>query len=313
VFSSLDIAADRPIVISDNPNSSIDIDHHSFRDLHLSANRNPVIEIDSGINLTNVSFEGYQAWVGGTHGLLWDDRDASISSNNLSIRGVRWEQGSDPNAYLLKIRHNHGLYMLAVRDCYGGTERNGFYLRGCKGALLENVAYIGTSKEAINIDSSVSDLRAIGCFWETGSSASLGGHQIICGLGSPAGKRPLPSDFYSSARVPQDVTLLGGLGSRPINLSPRGMAALGFNAIGYVFLCDSRQTSAVFQLKGALAGVVKVLGESGAYSDSQGEAGSINVFWSASHHAYMVENATGSQVLIRYALLGTASSSLLKP
>ena len=60
-IQNISVQADRPILIADNPNSVIDIDHAHFTDCELIANANPVVEIATGVNLTQMTFAERQA------------------------------------------------------------------------------------------------------------------------------------------------------------------------------------------------------------------------------------------------------------
>jgi Pectate lyase superfamily protein len=144
--------ADLPIVIAANPNSTISLDHTHFQDCYLAANGNACVTINTGCNLTHITFDGYQPWVGGVYGLYWNDTTTSQQSIALSVKNVRWEQISGTTGYLFYIAHNSGLAQLMLENCYGGLTANFVYLRKIQEFTLTNLLYIGTSVGA-DIDS----------------------------------------------------------------------------------------------------------------------------------------------------------------
>jgi Pectate lyase superfamily protein len=192
MLRNLQFAADRPMVIEPNPNSSISIDHFHFEDCYLTANAHPCVQIEGGVNLTNVKFNGAQAWVFGTHGLYWSDRTSRAASILLSLSGVRWEQGQDSGAFLVYIDHNHALAGFVLRDCYGGLERNGFFLRRCSNVNLESVWYVGHGV-ALDVDGSVTRISVRDCFWQTLSTSKLEAHHMVFTVPEKPSGGALPS------------------------------------------------------------------------------------------------------------------------
>jgi len=83
------IAADRPIVMAENPNVDIDTDHFHLTDMDLTANANPVVEIADDMYATNLTFSGRQAWVKGTYGLYWVDTTGTLAAQNIRLENVR--------------------------------------------------------------------------------------------------------------------------------------------------------------------------------------------------------------------------------
>ena len=190
LFRNLYISADRPLLISDNPNHAIDIDHHSFFDCYLTANGNPVVEIESGVNLSHVTFGGAQAWVGGTHGLRWLDRSTSTVGIDLRVQNVRWEQGESVTGYLVHIEHNSNLHQLSIEYVYGGLNARGFKLRKVRHATLRTAYYDGTG-EALNVDGTVYPLLLENSWFQAGSTISASGLTKVLDSGQNALAGPL--------------------------------------------------------------------------------------------------------------------------
>jgi hypothetical protein len=154
-ISHVTINTDLPVSIETNPNSSISIDHYHFHDCYfIAALTQPIINIASGVNLTYVTFDGYQAWVQGKHGLYWNDTTTSSVSIGLSLKNVKWEQATDNTGYLAYINHNYGLYQFSMENIYGGLNSNGLYLRKVTQTALSNLFYIG-ALTALDLNSTV--------------------------------------------------------------------------------------------------------------------------------------------------------------
>lgn len=151
VFKNLYIVADRPILVSQNPNDSAKaLDHHDFDDLYLIANANPCIEVEDGCRLVNVSFGGKQAWVRGTYGFDWVDTTAiSEVSSNLTFSGIRTEQGTDTSSYSIRISlsgtGSSFLQDVSIKCSTFEAGRHQFYFRNVRRVSLEETTYAGTS------------------------------------------------------------------------------------------------------------------------------------------------------------------------
>lgn len=194
---NLTIAADKPILISANPNSTISIDHFNFNNLYLIANANPCVEVETGVNITNVSFDGYQAWVKGTYGFYWNDTTSVAASTQLSFRNVRTEQGTNAAAYMFYIKHNSQLQGLSFENVYGGLDRNGFYLRNIIQGSFKNVEYISTTKiamDAVGVASGFLDFRS--CYFAGGSTATLTNYVAQLSMKQGTGSSPIPDTAH---------------------------------------------------------------------------------------------------------------------
>lgn len=168
------INADRPLVISDNPNSIIDADHLHVQDAYLIASStNPIVTVDSGTNLTNVTFDGQQAWVKGGHGFYWVDTSTIAVSDNISLNNIRWEQSTNADGYLVDIEHNLALQNFNMNNVYGGVYTKGIKLRNIKWASLENVIYVGSST-AFDANTSTRPISFKNIFFQTGSTSTFG-------------------------------------------------------------------------------------------------------------------------------------------
>jgi hypothetical protein len=210
---NVQIAADIPISIEDNPNSTIDIDEFHFEDIYLSAGgTNPNINIASGVNLTDVVFDGANIAAGGGHGIYWNDTASTMTSNHLTIRNFRWEQGTSSTGYVVYISHNYALQHLLLDGVKTGMlqQNRGFYLRKCKRVTFSHTSFEGTSIEALNMDQ-CEQVSFRNAFWQTGSTVSLGNVVETLAAYMPGGGVPLPSDAWydTNAVGAQQVRIYG--------------------------------------------------------------------------------------------------------
>jgi hypothetical protein len=177
--SDVTINADSPISIETNPNNSISIDHYHFSNCYLLATANPCITIADGVNLAQVTFDGYQAWVGGTYGLFWNDTTTAQSSNGLTLKNIRTEQGTNATAYVVSITHNIQLQNLIIDNGNFAGDRRGFFFRKVAWWEIRNCTYADAAKEALNVDSTTQFGKGSQNFWQTGATATISGLTAI--------------------------------------------------------------------------------------------------------------------------------------
>lgn len=174
------ILADKPIVIAQNPDRAsagfIDIDHAHFSDLYLlciDTTTNPCVTIETGVNLTNVTFDGYQAWVWGGYGLKWVDTTTTGASQNLVIKNVRWEGSTNANGYIVDIEHNYVLYDVVLENLRSGSgnDNKGYKFRKIVFLTGRNLLYGGTST-ALDMNDSLQGVLFENCFFASGSTVT---------------------------------------------------------------------------------------------------------------------------------------------
>jgi hypothetical protein len=167
---------DQPLWIRKNVHVTvpqIDLDQTHFEDLYLIANGNPCVLVEDGANLTSIVFDGYQAWVLGTHGLYWSDTTSSALSQDITIQNVRTEQGTSATSYSIYIAHNTGIQGLAIENLRGDPTRRGIYLRAVDRTQLRRFTY-GGSLVALDMSNRGSDELAVeGCVFGSSSTVSL--------------------------------------------------------------------------------------------------------------------------------------------
>jgi hypothetical protein len=177
--------ADRVILLdkipAPHPAVNIGCDHHNFHNMYLgsgAASGYSVIEVADGLLLTSLSFTGYQAWIGGEHGLYWNDTTSSAVSSDISFNNVRFEQGVDTTKYLYYISHNFDIQNLSIKGGRGG-DRAGIYLRKVSNFKVDDFYYTSATLEAFNADATVRGAEGSNCFWQSGSTATIAGQKLI--------------------------------------------------------------------------------------------------------------------------------------
>jgi hypothetical protein len=165
--SRITCVADKPFRIMVDPNTAVvAADHFHFHDIYtIASSTNPNFTIDSGVWLTNCTWDGYQAWVLGGYGLYWNDTTGTNNSRNIHIENVRWEQSTNATGYAIYMSPNHQTFNITVINNYTdfNTGHRGYYFRNIKAGLFAGNVYEG-SGEAFNADSSSSFLVASNFF-----------------------------------------------------------------------------------------------------------------------------------------------------
>jgi hypothetical protein len=135
--------------------------------------------VATAVNLSNVTFDGYQSWTplatSNGYGFYWNDTTSNAVSQNLTIKNVRQEQTVDSTVYIIYINHHTNLHGLFLENIYGGLNVKGYYFRKCFNVTIKDSQYFSTSLEALNVDSTVYNLTLINDFWQSGSTATLTG------------------------------------------------------------------------------------------------------------------------------------------
>jgi hypothetical protein len=301
------VAADKAVQISDAPGITIDIDHFNLHNCYLISNANPVVTIDTGINLTSVSFTGYQAWVLGTSGLKWTDTTTSVVGQALLIENLRTEQGTDATAYTIDIAHNTELQQLTLRNCIFDGARRGVKLAKCANVVFDNTTYGGVL-EALNVASTVKRIQFTNAFWQAGASATLTGQRLVYGSPLNPNTAPMPSFAYydESANTIRTSDIGGPLMEPQFTVANNGTQDLGGTAMsGMLIVCDSEGLSAIFHLTGTNHTTAEVSDPSTVYSVTAATATSTNVFWNAGSSTYRLENKRGASRNYRIHLIGS--------
>lgn len=324
-FKDLKIAADYPLVIEQNPsghnplNTVEDLDHYNFHNLmcqpfnnrmHVPgyANGHYSITIQSGCNLSDVSFTGWQAYVGGAGGVYWNDTTSTVASFAVRWENVRVEQGTDPNGWSFYIRHNYLLNQLSFRNCYGGSAHwdgivtvdgsfnmGSYYIRNCNAVSFEDVTTSNGYSRTIDVDDTVTGVTAKNCLWATGNPAEYPYFQSqvsavgqVMVWGSPqeprTSNRMLAPNFIWSRANNTSCRLT--IGSN-VALSGQGTQCLsGANltigqrqTTGMLTVSTSNGYSALVSLGGTNQKVVILANTESKFSNTFNNSGTFNIFY----------------------------------
>lgn len=306
-FRNILVYADRPIFISPLDTAGIEIsaDHFNFHNCYLSAAENRIVTIQPGCVVTQLSFTGFQAWVGGTGGLQWVDPTAPGASNGVDLENVRYEGSTDTASYFIRIDTASAVQSLVVRGGQSGV-CNGIYLRNVSNVLFDSYWYTNAAGEALNVDGTVYPITFKNAYWQTGSTASYSGLQLVYSMPN-AVSMPLPSDglLTLSSTTSYNTVINGTIGETSLVMASGAVASIGSSTQrGFVFITTSLDVSAIFYLKGPTGSTAEVSDPDGFFSVTPGTAG-FNVYWDAGDNRYEIENNTGAERTVKIARIGT--------
>lgn len=312
----LNVFADSPIRISPIPAphvaAGIGIDHFHFSDCYIgnTTSANPLITVDDGVILSNVTFDGYQAWVGGSNGFYWNDTTSSAISFGLTISNARWEQPVSLGGWAVYInRTAANVQQTTFRNIYAG-QQNGVWLRRNLYFVLENFVYAGANT-ASNIDNTNSfgqinlvasnNLATItlNALRQSGQYL-LGGNVTVLSASAPSGggveQRINPSSTLGFSQLePKTFTVANGTDIAFSNNTLRGLVFI-YSSIGPV--------SAVMAVNGA-SNSTKLLTQSDAgwFGITSGAA-NFNLYWDGGTSTYRLQNTLGSTSTFWVVIVG---------
>lgn len=225
-FHDLRIFADRPIFLDKNPNQLLSADHFHFWNLYvIPAAIRPCIEIGN-ILVSNSTFDGFQAWVGGKHGLYYNAPTPGGGAFGVSFYNVRVEEGADATGYSFYVNAPQGVASLLFKNCRADVNRLGLFARGATTLSVEQMNYIPVTpaaKMALDVDATCLSVLVSNCRWESGCIQSLGGLNTVYSYNTPA-TSPIPSNaLYAISQQ----TAASGPTPTPVNfaMSPYTPAA----------------------------------------------------------------------------------------
>ena len=314
--SNIKIYADNPMFIGVNPNfPDIDIDHFRFENLYFVGNNRSGIEIQSNVSLTQVEFAGYFVIANCSYGIYWVDTESTGISNGLTIRNLRFEQGTNDAAYIVYISHNYGLQGLRIEDSYLGAapsrEVNGVFLRKCEDVIFLNTYYSSTTKQALNIDSTVVRLQLINTYFQAGSTAAISGQKLLMQMPKWASGSPVSNEaiYYPAQNYTYNEIHNTAIAAAGVSLTTGGTMNLGVSgAGGIIVITTSIGQQAIYMLNGTNNTTTEIADPSGFYTTTAGNAGTINIYWSAGNSRYELQNNVASTVVFKITYLGTGTT-----
>jgi hypothetical protein len=302
--------ADKPIVMGVNPNfATIHTDLFHFQDCFLAAANNPCVTVLDGVNMTNLTFDGYQTWNLGTHGFYWNDVTSSTVSYNVTLRGVRTEQGLDTTAYSVYLS-GYGTQNFTLAESRLDLYRNGIYLRKAISPKITSITYTGgAGTTCLDVDATVDGLTLQNCLWVINSTANLVGQYLVWSDKPEASASPLPYNavYTSDANLRRMQSDSAWFGTK-IVVNNGATADIGTTTTyGIMNIVTTAKGSAIaeFQGGGAIIPVALVHNSGGDYTTTAGNAGTINIYWDAGTAAFKLQNNTATPLTFVYSLTGS--------
>jgi hypothetical protein len=306
----LNVFADKPIRVSPIPAPhvalGIGIDHFHFSDCYLGnvTSANPLVTFDDGVIVSNVTFDGYQAWVGGSHGLYWNAPAATgVASLNLSINNVRWEQAIS-GGYVAYVAPGPGIVDVSFTNCYSSdhaVSAKGYYLRNTAQFAFRSVFYTGNSVgldadstcTSGNLDLLLNDPTSTLSLTATRLSGVIrqGGNIFNYAPSAPA------SSNVAQRWNPSKTRGFSQLEPATFAVGATSTVAFSENTLrGLVLIYSSQNVSAVMAVNGT-SNNTKLLSQSDAgwFGVTLGAA-NFNLYWDAGTSTYRLQNTLGSSV-----------------
>lgn len=187
VFGPLiDISADKPVVLSENPNSTLDCDKCHFHDITLTASGNACFKVDSGVNLTAFVLDGSNSFNAGTAGFEYNDLSAGAQSNDdCVISGIRWEQ-TEAVGWLVQFERTSNVQRgLRIIGCSSGVNSKGIRIKRATRPLVESCVIKVTGVDAVSFET-VDVMNLFHNFFLGGSTITATGMTLVAAFVDPA-------------------------------------------------------------------------------------------------------------------------------
>ncbi|OFY66323.1 MAG: hypothetical protein A3H98_02920 [Bacteroidetes bacterium RIFCSPLOWO2_02_FULL_36_8] len=324
-ISKSTIFADRPISIEDNPNDLIDIDQAHFTDLYLGADEGPAtseacVRIASGINLTNVTFDGFHAWVLGKYGLYWNDNTSAQASLNFNLRNIRWEQSSSTaEGYVIYINHNYSMQNLIIDNVFGASNQediqstNGIYLHNVRGGIISNsmllAGTLGAPRNTYALDSTTYPIIVSNVFWSnTGGVRSIGQGLSPKVLMIRDEQDGVNYAVYDRVKSNSGTIVESPQTSSKVSLDNGSVTSInnGSMVYGVIVVNTSGGPSAMYSLRGSIS-TLEMSDPDGWFTPAKDTPGQINIYWSSTNSRYELQNLLGSTLKFSFFIMGTES------
>ena len=220
----------RPIFIDVNPAyATLHCDHFQFEDMEVGSTlaAGKCIEIADGVNISNLAFTGYQAWLLGKYGLYWNDTTSTVNGAGLLISGMRTEQASAATGYSVYLASTaQPLKAISIANSYFDAGRNGVYVRRGHTISIED-SFLEGGAGRTNLDitfESATELNLRNTFSNVGATVTLTGAVAMAEMPWAAAARSCTATGFWRY----------GEGSLPSQRSARQDGVLGFRWKGTV-------------------------------------------------------------------------------
>lgn len=197
-----EIFADRPIHFMANPNSTPNeaTDHYHFEDGYVAAQvaTEACHLLDANIAPSNITFDGYQAWIGGKYGLDYTAGGTTgVAAIMATFNNIRYEQSADPTGYAVRWQ-GQSTQNLAFNSCYfgGGNNNGGALVRNTARLTFYNCTYSGNTGVAYDFATN-DQVWFINTFAQVGSTINAGTLEEVFSPSPKAGSgQPIPGTVY---------------------------------------------------------------------------------------------------------------------
>lgn len=299
------IYADKPIQISQNPYradvANIDIDNSRFTDMYMVAGSagyagGPVVTIDTGVHLTNVTFDGHQSWVPyASYGLYWLDTTSAGVSTNLKIENLRIENETDPNTHMIYISHNSTLQNLQVNQISGGLTQKGIFLRKVDNVNIRNWYYVNSiNNEALNVDATVKGLSWDAVFAQSGTTASITGQNLITAVQQETGALYRCARYSATAEGATQFLSDKWISGARVTVADDIAIDLATNVYkGALLIADSEGRVAMYAINGSINSTAELFDVGGVFSVTKDQDGTTNIYWDGGTSTYRLQNKRG--------------------
>lgn len=308
-IKGLNVFADVPIRISPIPSShvaaGIGIDHFHFSDCYLGCMKSTksIVQIDTGVNLTHVTFDGYQAWIGGNYGLYWSDTTTIATSISLSIKNVRWEQQGGTTGYLFYISHNYGLAQFIAENCYGAALTNGIYFANVKYWALKEIFYIG-NQIGLSTDSNSNYGSFDSVYFDNPTTTVTLNGKYLTGTYLIGGNAftflPASNGGVTQSINPNAVGTFNQISSPTITVAAGATYTICQPTFkGMLNIISSATVAAIYYIRGTANGTrIMSFSDAGFWGVAAGSS-SFNIYWDAGTSSYLLQNNTASSATFR--------------
>lgn len=315
-----EIATARPLVFSANPlYSTINVDHYLIEHCELISTTSgtyPVIEIETGVVMSNVTFRNI-AIVGGYDGVLWNDTTSTGASYQVVFENFRTEQGISTAAYSFNLGSTaQNLQNIVIRNGLLEPGRNGIRLRNAQNIRLDNVQFAMSTGTALDITFIPGTVLIIqNCTFLAGAAITLTNAKraFTSRLGASQSQRGafevwVYEDPADTGDPKTAANVLGGiLTSADITLANDESYDLVTNEFtGRVQIDSNIGTGAEMYAAGGNNVTAEISDPYGHYSNTLGTASMINFGWNAGTSRYRIENKSGGSRTLTVIMRGRA-------
>lgn len=214
LYRRLRIDADIPVRIAPNPNdANISFDDTTFQHvvtLAAQASNNPNVWIEPSVAITRSALADMDMHYG-AYGVYWNDPAGTLKSRKLTLDRCTYEQAAQRGYHIYVAKNANAITsQLKISGCGSGNvlANDAIFLRSVATVLCDQYDYEGTGV-ALNVDTTVASFQWRQCFWQSGSTTSLGGMVHTDNWGQDSSSAPLgesgelrsPTSVFTGGKV----------------------------------------------------------------------------------------------------------------